>query len=293
MAELLLILLLIGGAGLFVAWPLLEAGDAQADGAPDHATLLARHRLALEALRDVEADHRAGSLDVDAYAAQRAEAEARAARTLAALESVRPAPTTSRSRPAAGGRRLGLGMGVALVALLLTGFALPAPVGLAERTETDVALAQAMASEQGRQARIDALLQRLGDDPNDADALSQLADAYLAGPSAEDRQRGAVALLALISLEPGNASAYRRLITAYIEAGDWTDAAAATDSLAEVVGDEDPDVPFFRGLVALRGDGDPAAAARHFERFLELAPDDPRAGMVQGLLAEARGEDGG
>ena len=99
-----------------------------------------------------------------------------------------------------------------------------------------------------------------------------------------------MALLALIGLEPDNASAYQRLITAYINAGDWVDARSATDAYADVVGEDDPDVPFFRGLVALRGDGDAAEAVRLFDRFLELAPDDPRTTMIRSLRAEAAGE---
>lgn len=291
MGELLLLLLVAGGVVLAVAWPLLDGGGQppMEGGTPEREALLVRHRLAIEALRDVEADRRAGSLDDAAYAAQREEAERHAAATLAALEGTHPGDGAV-SSPRSGGGRLAAGVAAILAALLLAGFALPAPLGLAERTETDTALAEAMAREEGRQARIAALLERLAADANDPEALSALADAYLAGSTAEDRRRGAVALLALISLEPENASAYRRLITAYVNAGDWTDAEAATDSFAEVVGEQDPDVPFFRGLIALRGENDGAEALRQFDRFLELAPDDPRAGMVRGLRAEALGE---
>jgi Flp pilus assembly protein TadD len=49
------------------------------------------------------------------------------------------------------------------------------------------------------------------------------------------------------------------------------------------VGDADPDIPFFRGLIA-RGRGDTAEAQQQFRRFLELAPNDDRAVMVRGLL---------
>jgi tetratricopeptide (TPR) repeat protein len=151
------------------------------------------------------------------------------------------------------------------------------------------ALADAIAQEEARQAEIQALLERISADPSDAEALSALADAYLAGGSAEDRQRGAVALLALIGLEPENASAYRRLITAYIGAGDWTDARAALGAYAGFAAPNDPDVPFFGGLLALRADEDAAEAIRQFDRFLELAPDDPRAPMIRSLRAEATG----
>lgn len=294
MAELLLLALLLAIAALGIAWPLLDGGQPP----PPHADAerearLVRHRLAIEALRDVEADRRAGSLDDAAYATQRAEAEARAAETLAALD----APIASRPHAATGGpragRRLGALLGLGAVALVLIGFALPAPVGIAERTVTNQALADAIAREDARQAEIERLLGRLAADGRDADALSDLADAYLAGGSADDLPRAAVALLALIGLEPENASAYRRLITAYINADDWTDARAALDAYAGFAASDEPDIPFFRGLIALRADGDEAEAVRQFDRFLEMAPHDPRAAMVLSLRESVVWGDGG
>ena len=44
---------------------------------------------------------------------------------------------------------------------------------------------------------------------------------------------------------------------------------------------------FFDGLIALRGEDDREAALAAFDRFLELAPDDPRAEMIRGLRDEA------
>jgi regulator of sirC expression with transglutaminase-like and TPR domain len=49
------------------------------------------------------------------------------------------------------------------------------------------------------------------------------------------------------------------------------------------------EVAFFDGLIALRGEDDPEAATEAFDRFLELAPDDPRAEMVRRLRDEAGG----
>jgi tetratricopeptide (TPR) repeat protein len=178
----------------------------------------------------------------------------------------------------------------AIAAALVVGFALPQPLGLGERTSINQPLADAIASEEARQAEIQSMLERIAADPRDAEALSALADAYLAGGSAEDRQRGAVALLALIGLQPENASAYRRLITAYMNAGDWTDARSALDAYAGFARPDEADIPFFRGLLALRGDGDADEALRQFDLFLELAPDDPRAPMIRSLRAEAAGQ---
>lgn len=288
MAELTLLLLVAVATGLAVAWPLLDREATVCQPVPvdpDADARAVRHRLALEALRDLEADRRAGSLDEATYAAQRADAEARAAATLpggSAADEHEPAAT-----PSPGGRRAALALCAALLALLLIGFALPAPLGIAERTVTDAPLAEAMAAEQARQAEIARLQARIAADPTDARAFSDLADAYLAGPSFEDQRRGATALLVLINLESENASAYRRLITAYTTTGSWTDARSALDAYAGFAPDDEPDIPFFRGLIALRGDGDAAEAVRHFDRFLELAPHDPRAAMVLSLREAA------
>ena len=46
------------------------------------------------------------------------------------------------------------------------------------------------------------------------------------------------------------------------------------------------EVAFLDGLIALSGEDDPERAIRAFDRFLELAPDDPRAPMVHGLRDE-------
>ena len=285
--------LLMGGIGLAVAaaigWPLLRRGSAVApphDGHAEAEGRALRHRVALEGLLDVEADRRAGSLDDASYQRERAEAEERAAETLIATP-----PTTAAApgeRPTSG-RRVAAWLGVGLAAAVLVGFALPAPSGLAERTVVNQALADERVREAARQAEIQRLLASFAADPTDAQVISDLADAYLAGTAPEDLRRAAAALQVLLSIEPRNESAYRRLITAYISAADFADAQAATDSFATILGEDRPDIPFFRGLIAFRS-GDNAAAVRQFDRFLELAPHDDRAGMITSLRAQAAGE---
>lgn len=285
-----LLLAIIGlAAGAAIAWPLLRARSTPSvsvDTNADAEARALRHRVALDALLDVEADRRAGSLDDASYARERAEAEERAAQTLAPASPVTPATPTGARR---NGRAAASWLGVALVVALLVGFALPAPAGLAERTVVNQALADALEREADRLDEIQRLLGLLAADQQNAQVLSDLADAYLAGDSTEDLQRAAVALQVLLAVEPDNRSAYRRLITAYISAADWADAQAATDSYATIAGDDEPDIPFFRGLIAFRM-GDSAAAVRQFDRFLALAPDDERAPMVTGLRAESAGE---
>ncbi|MEX0625192.1 MAG: c-type cytochrome biogenesis protein CcmI [Chloroflexota bacterium] len=270
-----------------IAWPLLRPGsgtvtfDAQAEA---EARAL-RHSVALDALLDVEADRRAGSLDDASYERERAEAESRAAETLA--------PAAVEASPGAAPPRQGRGMIAALAAVvalaLLVGFALPGSFGLAERTVVNQPLADAMEREADRQAEIQRLLALFEANPRDARVVSDLADAYLAGDSPDDLQRAAVALQILLALEPENHSAYRRLINAYLATAHYDDAQATTDTYATVAGPDEPDIPFYRGVIAFRR-GDTPTAVREFDRFLALAPNDGRAPMVNSLRAEAAGE---
>ncbi|MGH2402603.1 MAG: hypothetical protein ACRDE6_07805, partial [Candidatus Limnocylindria bacterium] len=84
MPEALILVLGLVAAAVIVLRPLTaeRADDERTDDELEAAAL--RHRVALEALRDVETDRRAGSLDDAAYAEQLSQAEARAATTRAA-----------------------------------------------------------------------------------------------------------------------------------------------------------------------------------------------------------------
>ena len=282
---------LLGVIGLAVAaaigWPLLRRGSSTVtlDAQSEAEARALRHRVAIDALLDVEADRRAGSLDDASYQRERAEAEARAADTL------EPAPRTA--SPAASGAGRGHGMTAALGALvalaLLVGFALPGSIGLGQRTVVNQPLADALAQEEDRQAEIQRLLGLFAANPRDPEVVSDLADAYLAGGSATDLQHAAAALQLLLGLEPENHSAYRRLINAYLITAHLDDAQATTDSYATVAGPAEPDIPFYRGVIAFRR-GDNETAVREFDQFLALAPDDGRAPMISSLRAEAAGE---
>ena len=270
-----------------IAWPLLRRGSPTVtlDERAEAEARALRHRVALDALLDVEADRRAGSLDDASYQRERAEAEARAADTLE-LAPIHPSPAAS----AAGmGRGLTAALGALVALALLVGFALPGSIGLGQRTVVNQALADALAQEADRQAEIQRLLELFDANPRDPEVASDLADAYLAGGSARDLQQAAVALQLLLALEPENHSAYRRLINAYLITAHYDDAQATTDSYATIAGPDEPDIPFYRGVIAFRR-GDNATAVREFDRFLALAPDDGRAPMVSSLRAEATGE---
>lgn len=275
MAEALLLALVAATVAVAVAWPLL-GGDAGASSAPrgpdpEREALLVRHSLALEALRDVEADRRAGSLDEESYAAQQAEAEAHAAETLRALDAA-PARDTTVAPPPRAGRRAAAIIGGGLALLLLVGYALPPPFGIAERDS--------------RLERIRVLTDAVAANPRDTAALAELSDQYLAGGTPDEVAGALASLLLLRDAEPASRDAHQRLVTLLIRAGLWEAASAAVDRYAEVVGDDDGDIPFFRGLIA-RGSGDLVEAVRQFDRFLRIAPEDPRATMVQGLRDQA------
>jgi tetratricopeptide (TPR) repeat protein len=287
MPEPILLLAGLAAAAVVVLAPLRgRAVGPWTDDERDAAAV--RHRVALEALRDVEVDRQAGSLDDVAYARQLAEAEAWAAVTAKALDHssasaagpVRPVPRALTIALAA----------AAVIGVVLVGGSIAPATGIANQTVTNEALATAQAIEAARQRRIGELLDAFAADQQDAPTLSELADAYLAGTEPEDLVRAASALQLLIELEPDRADAYERIITAYLRAGDAVNARAAHDAYA-MLGTADPvEVAFLDGVIALRGEGDAERARAAFDRFLQLAPDDPRASMIRSLRDEAGGE---
>lgn len=282
MPEPVLLLATLAVAAFVVLAPLRRprptvVADAERDAAA------VRHRVALEALRDVEADRRAGSLDERGYAEQVAQAEARAAVTAAELEAA-PMPATTELPRA--GTRAAVAVAAVLGAVLVAGSLLPA-AGIANTTDVNEGLAAAEEAEAARDARVEVLLGDLAEDPENPETLSDLADAYLAGSSRDDLARAAAALQVLIALEPGRADAYERVIGAYLRADDFANARRALDSYEDIETADPVETAFFDGLIALRGERDPQRALAAFERFLELAPDDPRAAMIEGLRADA------
>ena len=280
MPELILLVLGLAAAAIWILRPLWSASAVAPDEERDAALL--RHRVALEALRDVEIDRRAGSLDDAAYEQQLAAAEARAAETSAALQHPASPPAAS-PLPARGAALVAAGL---VAALLLAAAVIPAS-GVGNRTDVNEGLAAAQATESARQERIRELQAALAEDSRDPETLSALADAYLAGSSQDDLVRAAVALQLLIDLDPERADAYERMMTAYLRAGDYRNARAVNDSYVGLDTADPVEAAFFDGLIALRGENDPARAEAAFDRFLELAPNDPRASMIEGLRDEA------
>ena len=180
MPEAILLLLGLVVAGAAVLRPFWTSSvDEVASADQDGAAI--RYRVALEALRDVEADRRAGSLDDVAYAEQLAEAEARAARARAALGTVSAPPTVASPRA----RRAAVMVAGLIGAVLLGGWFVPS-TGIANRTQINESLAAAERAEAERQQRIGDLRASLAQDPRDPETLSALADAHLEGSSQDD-----------------------------------------------------------------------------------------------------------
>jgi Flp pilus assembly protein TadD len=171
------------------------------------------------------------------------------------------------------GRRWAIVGAASIGVVLVAGSLLPA-TGLANQTVDT------------RQERIDALTDALVDDPTDPDVLLALADTYLEGTTERDLVAAVTVLQVLLQVEPEHAGAFERVIGAYLRAGDWGNARAALDGYAELPEADPVEIAFLSGLVA-RGEGDRESAVDAFDRFLELAPDDPRAEMIRGLRDEA------
>lgn len=282
MPDLLIMVIGLLAAGLVVLAPL--RGRAEPANEDEREAFEVRHRVALEALRDVEADRRSGALDDATYAAQLADGEARAAHTRRALElpqDTRPMPVEGRSRHVA------IAVAGVIGVLLIGGWAVPAS-GVANRTVVNRALASAEAAEEARQERIRELTDELAAAPDDPVVLSDLADALLADPTGADLPQAVFVLQALLVVDPERPDAYERMISAYLRAGDEENARAAHDAYAEQSFASSIELAFLDGLIA-RAAEDPARARAAFDRFLELAPDDPRAEMIRGMRDEVDG----
>lgn len=283
MPDALILLVGLAAAAVLVLAPLLGSRREVATRDEDREAAVIRHRVSLEALRDVETDRLAGSLDAAGYAEQLAQAEARASLTRAALDLHLPADPAP---PGGQGRRAAIVAAGLIGVVLLAGSFVPA-AGIANRTDVNQALADARAAESARQDRIGSLLAAFAARPEDPRTISTLADEYLAGSTPDDLVRAAGFLQLLISLEPDRADAYERIMSAYLRAGDAVNARAAHDSYEALASADPVEVAFFDGLIALRGENDPEAALAAFDRFLQLAPDDPRAAMIRGMRDEA------
>ena len=271
--------------------------------APDLEALQAERDFLFRSLDDLEVERADGNLDEERYRELHDDYTARAAAVIRALkdgaDSRPPAPPTARRRRLIVGAAIaGFVLTAAGVMVLAVGDRGPgdSATGNQQTSETaggvsdeEAAKQQAAAAEQ-----IKALRQKVTDNPADAVAHRQLAQALLTSGNIADAVKefdtaaqldpadaeslaygGWVVFLAARAAQPDAVDdlvngAVRRLDAAVAANGDY------------------PDARFFRGMVLLRGKNDPAAAVPEFERYLALVPDGPQSEPVRRLLEQAK-----
>lgn len=269
MLTTLLIVLLALIAFAYVSLPLLF--PAQADPLPDDRdpllTDLQEERDALfRAIREL--DHR-GDIAAERLAELRARYQAKAAKTLEAIDARQQALAGRPAPRAAGPRRVPLGAIVALTLVLaaaavLPSFVLPRVGQDATVTTTDVAAATQLRD-----------LQRAAQSEPSAENLLALGDAYL---SLQMLQEALDTYQRIVDTsDPVPAAAYQRL--AVLAFG--TDLARAQEmlELARDAEPENPDTPFLLSEVAY-ANGELALAHDSLQRFLDVAPGTPDATVV-------------
>jgi tetratricopeptide (TPR) repeat protein len=316
------IVLVVAAAALAVAWPVLRrpgaepaaragpAEDSGSAGSPDDVAFW-RERKArvLAALRELEADRRAGDISEEDYRALRRSYELEAAQVLQRLDALAGRSAADLAGAARSGSPAGAARGArraarrptAGVAWALGGLAFVAVLGLTLAqslrprgpddtiTGNDLGEGGGAAAEGAPlvpvdRARIAALEQRVARDSADRAALNELAHLYVA----TQRFREAADLsLRVLGADPENAEAMTHLGVVLWANGDPGTAAQALDHALRF----DPQFAeawLFKGLVAFAGLGDPGTAVEAWERYLALAPADASTERVRGMLEGAR-----
>lgn len=125
---------------------------------------------------------------------------------------------------------------------------------------------------------------RLAAEPTEVSSLLALADVYVLAGRLDE---GAALYRRALQQEPESVRAWVGIGVILVFA-DRPDAAAVAFDRAIAVAPDDPDALFYRALARARlaGAGSPAVRA-DAERFLAVAPYDPRADMARRLLAPA------
>lgn len=242
----------------------------------DRVALETEQDFLLASLDDLDTALAEGELDAADYHRLRNDYTARAAavaRSLREGRDQRPAlPPAPRWRTVA--VFVAVGAFAVVTGLLLTG-----SMGLRLPGQSVTGNAQI-----GLPGQIRALEQRVKDNPEDPAAHRSLARARL-----ENRDLvGALAEFDTAArLDSGDAEsrAYGGWIV--FQAG-LTDEALRRLNEAIVAASDYSDAHLFRGLILLRGQNDPAAAAAALERYLSVVPAGPLDGEVRAVLEEAR-----
>ena len=320
-AQLLPILFLALPAAALVLWPLLrgagidrerpESATGSTSEAADRQLQLGEERTAIyRALRELDFDHEAGHLSEDDYRGLRDAYEGRAAAVLRALDALgAPAPpraVASRAAATAGAGRswtrspgaLGVGAVLLLAFGVLLGVsvgrftepdpmapgsgvaAMPPPVSRAPTGPSAGPVSPAEPASPGASGGTGSTR------PLSPEMLAGMLEAARQSLFAGRYTEAIAAYQAVLKRDPRNVNAMSHL--GYIVAlGGHADAALETFDKALAIDPNYPPAYFFRGQVLAEAKGDPAGAARAWERFLVLVPSGPEHDQVKTLLAEA------
>jgi uncharacterized protein (TIGR02996 family) len=261
------------------------------------ASLESERDFLLRSLRDLDAERDAGNLDEERYRALKDDYTARAAAVLRSIEEGRDARPAA---PPVAKRRKVLTGGAILAFVLVAALALAAAAGKRHAGQTITGNAQsgrapatADPSDAARRAALERQVQEHPDDPTAhvvyARFLLEKGEAtaavkeYVATARLDPKNPEANAYAGWVSfLAAQSANADPRT------AAELTDRALSRLDAAVAAADDYPDAHFFRGMVQLRGKGNPRAAVPDFERYLALVPSGPLNDQVKSLLDQAR-----
>ncbi len=252
-------------------------------------------RSALRALRDLERDREAGSIEEEEYASLRAETEARAVATLRSVNAI-SAANALKPRRAAEPPWSGNGSGTAprrrrvLPTILVGGLVLAAVVSVLVSTAGTRQPGQPLTGGipgSGSGASSDAALsffeQRVRRYPGDLAARLDLAERYLQG----GRIRPAIdQYLAALQIDPRNTEARATLGFVVYRAGRAAEGLKIVNQ-ALAADPSYPEALFFKGLILLRGLDRPGPSVEVFRAYLRAAPFGARRAEARRLLGEA------
>ena len=246
----------------------------------------------LRSLDDLDTEHAAGNIDDTTYRRLHSDYTARAAAVLRAADaesSASRSPRLPRSKSGASKSGSGTPLGPTSArrrALTVVGIVVVAAVvgiGMASALGPRLAGQTSSGNTVSEEDREDTLRDAVTDAPDDPQARLALARFLMA------RQRFPDAFeefSTAASLDPTLAEAHAYSGWLLYQAGEPSLARPSLE--AAIAADETyPDAHFFLGVVALRGEGDPARAVPELQRYITLVPTGVQSDQVRTLLAEA------
>ncbi len=186
--------------------------------------------------------------------------------------------------------------GMAVICMVLgvaAGYLLHAPaVASPSLPGADVSPAQSAAAPQMPSAadmkrmadkQVAPLLEQLQKNPKDAEVLAQIARAYMAAQQFQSAQHY---YEQSIAVKP-QAGVLNEAAFVYVKLGDL-DKAVASLNQAVKLDPKNPQVLFNLGYFEWKGKADPKAAISAWQSFLKIAPNSPKRGEVEQMMAQAR-----